>query len=453
MTETADLQSFTVALGGIPWSMERNVVRQKSRDFFWYSPILKDQLEGRFGDIVVTPKSEAEVLDIARLCAAHRLPLTVRGAGTGNYGQAVPLSGGVILDMSEMDVVGDVVDGVVGAGPGAKLKDIEARTRLQGWELQMYPSTRRTATIGGFVAGGSTGVGAINHGLLVDGGIAGLRVVTLEAEPRVLDLTGPDVNRVHHAYGTNGIITEVRMPLEPAQNWVEIAVEIDNFMELARFCQAVGEDPAVVKKLVTAVDPSIPRYFRTLAASFTPGASLGLFMIAQGSLAEFSRLLAGHGGREIYRATAGEVAARGSLPIYEYSWNHTTLQGLKIDKSITYLQTLFPAPDHLTGIEDMIALFGDEVPMHLEFVKLGGQVCCFGLQIVRYSTPERLAEIIRIHEDRGFTIFNPHTYVLEDGGMKQTDPEQLAFKRVADPFGLLNPGKMRGFSLEAATAR
>jgi FAD/FMN-containing dehydrogenase len=457
MTETtqhsADIEGFTAALGDIAWSTERNVVRQKSRDFFWYSPILRNQLEGCFGDIVVVPTSESEVVEVARLSAAYRLPLTVRGAGTGNYGQAVPLSGGVVLDMSEITAVGDVVDGVVAAGSGAKLKDIEAKTKPQGWELQLYPSTRRTATIGGFIAGGSTGVGAINHGLLVDGGIAGLRVVTLEAEPRVLELTGPDVNRVHHAYGTNGIITEVRMPLEPTQDWVDIAVEFTDFMQLARFCQVVGEDSTTAKKLVTAVDGSIPKYFRTLAATFAEGASVGLFMIAPSSLPAFDRMLAEYGGRPVYRATAAEVAERGQLPIYEYSWNHTTLQALKIDRTVTYLQTLFPAPKHLDGIAAMIDLFGDELPMHLEFVKLDGQICCFALQIVRYTTPERLAEMIRIHEERGFTIFNPHTYVLEDGGMKQTDPEQLAFKRVADPLGLLNPGKMRGWDLAAAAAQ
>ena len=42
-------------------------------------------------------------------------------------------------------------------------------------------------------------------------------------------------------------------------------------------------------------------------------------------------------------------------------------------------------------------------------------------------------------------IFNPHTYVLEDGGMKQVDHNQLDFKRAADPYGLMNPGKMRGW--------
>jgi hypothetical protein len=42
----------------------------------------------------------------------------------------------------------------------------------------------------------------------------------------------------------------------------------------------------------------------------------------------------------------------------------------------------------------------------------------------------------------GAPIFNPHRYTLEEGGMKQTDAVQLAFKREADPLGLLNPGKM-----------
>jgi FAD/FMN-containing dehydrogenase len=90
----------------------------------------------------------------------------------------------------------------------------------------------------------------------------------------------------------------------------------------------------------------------------------------------------------------------------------------------------------------MDARFGDEVPMHLEFVKLGGTVCCFGLQLVRFSTEARLAEIIAAHEAAGCPIFNPHAFTLEEGGMKKVDTLQLAFKREADPFGLLNPGKM-----------
>jgi FAD/FMN-containing dehydrogenase len=132
----------------------------------------------------------------------------------------------------------------------------------------------------------------------------------------------------------------------------------------------------------------------------------------------------------------------GVLPIYEYAWNHTTLQALKIDRTVTYLQSLFPPGKHLERVEHMYRHFGDEVPLHLEFVRFNGEIACFGLQIVRFTSEERLNEIIHYHEANGVPIFNPHAYTLEEGGMKQVDHTQLAFKREADPQGLLNPGKM-----------
>ena len=74
-------------------------MKQKSRDFFWYSPVLKRQLDHVTADLVVSPKDEAEVDPRARRPAyAHGVPVTPRGAGTGNYGQAMPLAGGVVLE-------------------------------------------------------------------------------------------------------------------------------------------------------------------------------------------------------------------------------------------------------------------------------------------------------------------------------------------------------------------
>ncbi|MFO1050569.1 MAG: FAD-binding protein, partial [Geminicoccaceae bacterium] len=91
------------------------------------------------------------------------------------------------------------------------------------------------------------------------------------------------------------------------------------------------------------------------------------------------------------------------------------------------------------------AEFGDEVPMHLEFVRYAGEIACFGLQLVRYTGDARLRAIIDRHNRAGCPIFNPHEYTLEGGGMKKVDHTQLAFKREADPDGLLNPGKMIGW--------
>jgi FAD/FMN-containing dehydrogenase len=93
-------------------------------------------------------------------------------------------------------------------------------------------------------------------------------------------------------------------------------------------------------------------------------------------------------------------------------------------------------------VDRIHARFGEEVQAHLEFVRFDGKITCFGLPLVRFTTEERLDEIVAIHEEMGSPVFNPHRYTLEEGGMKQTDDVQLAFKRQADPKGLLNPGKM-----------
>jgi len=81
--------------------------------------------------------------------------------------------------------------------------------------------------------------------------------------------------------------------------------------------------------------------------------------------------------------------------------------------------------------------------MHLEFFRVNGRVIPGALQLVRYTTEERLNEIIRYHEAKGVSIANPHTYIIEDGGRKVIDPEQLKFKEMVDPYGLMNPGKSK----------
>jgi FAD/FMN-containing dehydrogenase len=117
-----------------------------------------------------------------------------------------------------------------------------------------------------------------------------------------------------------------------------------------------------------------------------------------------------------------------------------------VDRSVTYLQCLYPHDRVVESVQEMRALFADEVLPHLEFIRFGGRVTCSALPIVRYTTQERLNEIIAIHEKHGVMIANPHVVTLEDGSRhKRADADQLSFKREIDPYGLLNPGKMRSF--------
>jgi FAD/FMN-containing dehydrogenase len=443
-----DLARLKAELEGLRIKDNPAIVKQKSRDFFWYSPVLKRQLDHITADLIVSPRNEAEVVRVLAACHKLGVPVTPRGAGTGNYGQAMPLAGGVVLSLADMNRIIDVKPGRVRAEAGAILAAIDRETRKSGQEIRLHPSTYNTASIGGFIAGGSGGVGSINWGGLRDlGNVLRLRIVTMEAAPRILELTGWDLHKVMHAYGTNGIITELDMPLDAAYDWVDIIAGFDDWMDAVRFADLVGnQDGLLVKEIAPVAAPLPYDYFLRHQKFLRRGQSVVLLMVAPHAIDPFTALAARERAEILFRSdTATEAEKKGLPPVFELSWNHTTLRALRVDPTVTYLQTLHRFPSQIESVRRLTEIFGDEVPGHLEFVRFDGKVTCFGLPIVRYTSEERLDEIIRIHEENGCPVFNPHRYTLEEGGMKQTDAVQLAFKREADPDGLLNPGKMIGW--------
>ena len=438
------LDSLIAALGDIPVITESKVVRRRSRDFFWYSPILNEQLDGKSADLIVAPRNEADIIRTASACARHRVPITVRAGGTGNYGQAVPLKGGVLLDISALTGIEWIRPGHLRVGAGAKMNAIDAETQTKGFELRMHPSTKRTATIGGFVAGGSGGIGSVTYGGLREhGNILAARIVTMEEEPRVIELRGDAAQKINRAYGTTGIITALEMPLAPAWKWIDVVVAFDDFMDAAAFGFEAALADGLVKKLLAPVTWPLPSYFGALKPHCPDGKSILIAMIAEASLESFKALLGSRGRITLETPTDDSP---GQVPLYEYTWNHTTLQVLKSDRSVTYLQCLYPQDRLLEKVAEMRELFPDEVLQHLEFIRFGGRVTCSGLPVVRFKDADRLNEIISLHEQRGVHIANPHVFTVEDGSRyKRADVDQLGFKHEVDPHGLLNPGKMRSF--------
>jgi FAD/FMN-containing dehydrogenase len=442
-----DLERLKQRIGGIRFEDNPALVRQKSRDFYWYSPVLKRQLDAVTGDLVVAPASEAELRQVMAACFELRIPLTPRGGGTGNYGQAMPLSGGVLLDLTGLKEVSAVAPGRVVAQAGAILAAIEQATRRHsGQELRLHPSTYATASIGGFVAGGSGGVGSIRWGGLRDrGNIIRLKVATMEASPQVLELAGDDLHKVAHAYGTNGIIIEAEMPLAPAYPWVDVIAGFPTLKDAAVYANALGQQDGILLKNVAVVAAPIAhdmfvRHRKYLRAD----QHVVIVIVAEQALDAVLAFTRRHRRGEVLLRSdqLAEPDRKALPPAFELTWNHTTLRALRQDPTITYLQVLYPDPDQIETIERIHARFGAELPAHLEFVRFDGKIRCFGIPLVRFTSDERLDELNRMHEDMGALTFNPHRYTLEEGGMKQTDEVQLAFKQQADPQGLLNPGKM-----------
>jgi len=431
-------------LGDIPFSIEPSLVRRRSRDYFWYSQALNEDLAGKRADVVVTPRDEADVVRVAAACARRRVPLTPRGGGTGNYGQSVPLQGGVLLDMSEMTAVEWVRPGVARVQAGARMHVLDETLQPSGQEQRLHPSTKRSATIGGFVAGGSGGVGSVTWGGLREpGNVLAARIISLEETPRAIELRGDAAQKVNRAYGTTGIITALEMPLAPSWEWIDIAVAFDDFAMACEFGLAIALADGIVKKLLTPISWPIPRFFGPFASACPEGKSLLIAMIAKPSLESFKSLL-GARAEILHEKPFDESPSE--TPLYEYTWNHTTLQVLKSDRNVTYQQCLFPHDRLLASVAEMVELFGDEIWHHLEFIRFGGRVTASALPVVRFTSRARLFEIVDIYEKHGVMVANPHVFTLEDGSRhKRADADQLGFKAEVDPFGLLNPGKMRSY--------
>jgi FAD/FMN-containing dehydrogenase len=425
-------------------------IARLSRDYFWYSPILTGQLNDKRGQLIVKPTSQAEVLMLAAVCTQHKVPVTVRGGGTGNYGQCVPLRGGVILDATGLNKIKAIHDGWATVETGVLIYDLHQAARRKGQQILMYPSTERIATIGGFIAGGHSGIGSIRHGILKDpGNVTRIRIVTMEASPKVIDLIGEDIQKVHHAYGTNGIITELDVALTPAVDWLHVITTFSSYADVLRFGLAVGnlsvkENRTIDVFQLSAVERRITPYYESLKSIL--GNEDAMFaQVAKDSLAAYEKLSHLFGGKTALVDTEENLFARGLPNATECAYNHTTLQALKSDDGVTYLQVAFPSPFSPDLVEELMEEFGDEVLMHHEFAKMDGVLTVFALPLVKYFDEAQIDQLIARFEARGCYIFNPHTYWIEDGGMKQIDSNQIDFKRRADPHGLMNPGKTRGW--------
>lgn len=440
------LAALVAALPEFDWIKEAPKVKRLSRDFHWFSPVLKHQLEEKFAELAVRPRDENELLAVVAACAKARIPLNLRGGGTGNYGQLIPLEGGVMVDMTRLNSVTAMGSGTVRAQAGIRLGDLEAHTRPHGWELRCMPSTWKLATLGGLFGGGFGGVGSINYGpLAAPGNVLSIRMMTMEETPRIITLQAPDALLLHHAYGSNGIVLEIELALAPCHDWIERLDTFADFPSAMAYADALARSPGIVKRQIAVFAAPVLDYFSDLAEAQIRAQHGVISVTGSESDGLLPAILAQHNGRNALHFAEGENSGHSLI---EYCWNHTTLQALKVDKTLTYLQTAYAVDNYHQQVLAMEAELSDEVISHIEFLRdMNGALTCSGLPLIRYSSPERLNAIMDIYRSHNVKINNPHVIHIEDGKQGMVRPDVVALKSACDPYNLLNPGKLRGWEV------
>jgi FAD/FMN-containing dehydrogenase len=414
-------------VAGITVSTDSRQLLKVSSDWAKMSPVLAEKVPaGRYlADAVVRPGRPEDVPEILRLAYEHDVPVTPRGAGTGNYGQATPFDGGILLDLRGLDAV-DVGDGTVTCGAGARLTAVDDVLRAAGRDLWMYPSTKGS-TAGGFIGGGSAGTGTIEHGTTSDGFVVSALVAPCDGSGEMWRVSGDELVPFVHTYGVTGILVDVELRTDPAREWRAVYTAFDSYGELVAAHRGLLDLP-VPARLASADEPALVPSL-TASVPLDP-ARHSLRVIAEASTVDaLGELVRGCGGDVV--AVLDDYAETDRLSGMSYNHPVWFLQRAQPQRNLFHMETggmaLWDDPDAVR------AVYEGPVHLHLELFAHGPGA----MVVAEYRGEEALLAGIPRFDAIGIGVHSPHQWYVD----RNVELARETARRT-DPKGLLNPGKL-----------
>ena len=433
MTITTDVAPDTLTalaaelrglLGDRAVSAEQRVRERASIDGAKMSPVIVEQLPLGLADLVCFPTSAEQIGQAVAAAARAGVPITVRGKGTGNYGQAIPMAGGLVIDTTRARQVVEVGDGWITAEAGAQMVVMEQAAWKAEQALWMYPSTAQS-TIGGFLSGGSGGTGTIEHGSNDRGFVLALDVVHADGSPDLIHVEGEEAQRYVHNYGTAGVIARATVRLEPLRDWRGLYASFGSFPEALGVLRELGriQPPP---RLVSADNPAISATLPPDEAIPVGRSSLRAILSAD-TVAEATALIEGAGGR----VEALRDGPQTSMRISMLSYNHP-IEWFQKSAAATTFHVEVSGDALVERIDEVESVYPDGM-LHIE----AGHTVPIGMLAGRYEGADAVTAGIARLNALGVGVHNPHQWNVdfEVGRTVET-------ARRTDPGGLLNPGKL-----------
>ncbi|MEM2933876.1 MAG: FAD-binding and (Fe-S)-binding domain-containing protein [Methanocellales archaeon] len=191
-------------------------------------------------DAIVQPESVQELMQLLKICANNKIPLTPRGAGTSAYGGAIPAAKGIAVDFCRMNKIIEVnaEKEFVRVEPGIIWSRLELELNEQGLTLRSYPSSAPSSTVGGWIAnGGGIGIGSFKYGILKDN----LIEVTVLTQDGIKKLSGNDLDLVFGMAGTTGLITEVTLAVRKQEEEHIVSAAFSSSKELQQVLMEISK--------------------------------------------------------------------------------------------------------------------------------------------------------------------------------------------------------------------
>src|SRR3954447_8827817 len=209
-------------------------------------------------DVVVVPRSEEDVAAVLRVAAAHEVPVVAWGGGSGTPGGAVPVNGGVVVDLKGLDRILEIDERslTVTAQAGVNGNVLEQALNERGLMLPHYPASSEWATVGGYIAARGSGVLSTRYGKIEDlllslrVALAGGELIETVNVPR--HAVGPDLTQLFvGSEGTLGIITRATLevvPLPQQRRFVTLRFPtVEAGVEAFRRALHEGHRPSVIR--------------------------------------------------------------------------------------------------------------------------------------------------------------------------------------------------------------
>ena len=430
----------------------------------------RDETPGVFEppDLVVRPENAAQISALLKLAGERGFPVVPRGAGTGLVGGAVPYGGGVVLSLEKLDRILEIDEGNMMAvvEPAVITGFLQKEVETRGLFYPPDPASLDSCSLGGNVATGAGGARAVKYGVTRDY-VCGLEVVLPTGE--ILKLGGKIVKYAtgYHlldllvgSEGTLGVITQVTLKLLALPS--HRANLLVPFPDLPEAAEAVA---AVIRHRLT---PSVMEFMDrgALAASRAfldrdvpfPDAGAHLFVEVDGDSEEAVEKAYERIGELCLDRGAKDVLVADSRPTQEKLWETRRVIGEAVK-----------AQNRDVGKQDVVVprMAIPELVRRLSAMgeKGGVDIICFGhagdgnvhVNILQGDLPndvwkEQLAEVYPAVIDAvyalGGVLSGEHgigwikkehlARVLPEGHLKLL----RGIKKVFDPAGILNPGKV-----------